>query len=522
MNTETLSLLIFTLPTILLFSIGIYSKLELGKRPIKAILQGKIAMIASLGAAVYGSVYFWMNGFTELNLFSWQSIGITFRIDSVSMIMYSMIAILGLIVLRYSANYLNGEKRHSVFMARMSATIAAVQLLVISGNLFVIFLAWFGASVTLHKLILFYSDRDRAKNAAKKKFIIARLSDVALFIGCVLLYLQFDTGNLEVIFQALKSQSQPINNNLEWAGLFFVLAAIFKSAQFPMHGWLVEVMETPTPVSALLHAGLLNAGPFLIIRMAYLMDAVYFAPIVLIVVGAISAFYGSIVYITQPSVKTALSYSSVAHMGFTLMTCGFGVYSAAMLHLTAHSFYKAHAFLSSGTNIEKSQTSRFEKTIRKGSAIRITAGIISALTIYLGISFLWGFDFQKDFKLLVIGGVIVLGVSQLLVQAYDSNTTFKAILSLSLRAILLTISFFLLENFMHHLLNNELPVANTADTLYIILMVFVLSIFSLIIFTQVLAPALRQNNFTRQMGVHIRNGFYINVYFDRIINAYKK
>ncbi|MDX1349392.1 MAG: proton-conducting transporter membrane subunit, partial [Putridiphycobacter sp.] len=251
-------------------------------------------------------------------------------------------------------------------------------------------------------------------------------------------------------------------------------------------------------------------------------DAVYFAPIVLIIVGAISAIYGSVVYITQPSVKTALSYSSVAHMGFTLMTCGFGVYAAAMLHLTGHSFYKAHAFLSSGTNIEKSGASKYNQSQRSGHTIKILLGVLTSLGIYIGIAYLWNFDFEKDIKLLVVGGVIVLGLSQLLGQTFDSGLKRTAISIIMLRAVVLTISFFSLESLMHALLASELPHATAVNSTFVALMIFVLSIFGIVIFAQIFAPLIKQSKFTSNLGIHIRNGLYINVYFNKLIKAYKK
>jgi NAD(P)H-quinone oxidoreductase subunit 5 len=519
---ENLELLVFILPTALFLLIGAFARIENGRKPKRTIVFSNATMFLGLGVALAGAILVAFNGQTELDVFSIAGLGITFRIDALSMVMYNMIAILGFVVLRFSFNYLDGDKRHAIFLGRMTTTIAAVQLLVLAGNLIVLFFGWLIASLALHKLILFYADRSKAQNAAKKKFIIARLSDISLLVSFILLYVQFETGNLTNIFTAIQDVNFQASSTLELAVFFLVLAAIFKSAQFPTHGWLIEVMETPTPVSALLHAGLLNAGPFIIIRMAFLMDAVYFAPIVLIIVGAISAIYGSVVYITQPSVKTALSYSSVAHMGFTLMTCGFGVYAAAMLHLTGHSFYKAHAFLSSGTNIEKSGSSKYSKSVRSGQVLKISLGILTSLVIYLGIAYLWDFDFEKDIKLLVVGAVIVLGLGQLLAQTFDSGLKGSAIAMIVLRAVVLTISFFGLESLMHALLASEIPHTSVVNNTFVVLMVFVLAMFGTVIFAQIFAPLIKQSKFTSNLGVHIRNGLYINVYFNKLIKAYKK
>ena len=196
-----------------------------------------------------------------------------------------------------SNNYMDGDDRQGSFIGRLAATIASVQLLVISGNLGLLFIAWVFTSVSLHRLLLFYSERPGAIIAARKKFILARIGDASLLAAITLLYNLFGSGNLEFIFSELRAGIAPENMlSIEFAALFLALAALFKSAQFPTHGWLIEVMETPTPVSALLHAGLLNAGPYLIIRMAFVMDASFYAPLLLISIGGFTALFASVVF----------------------------------------------------------------------------------------------------------------------------------------------------------------------------------------------------------------------------------
>ncbi len=123
---------------------------------------------------------------------------------------------------------------------------------------------------------------------------------------------------------------------------------MLKTAAFPLHGWLTEVMEAPTPVSALLHAGIINAGGFLLIRTAELVQASPGAMAALVMIGGLTALFGAAVMLTQSAIKTALAWSTVAQMGFMLLQCGLGLWALALLHIVAHSLYKAHAFLSSG------------------------------------------------------------------------------------------------------------------------------------------------------------------------------
>ena len=146
----------------------------------------------------------------------------------------------------------------------------------------------------------------------------------------------------------------------ELIGILFVLGAMTKSAQFPFHSWLPDTMETPTPVSALMHAGVINAGGFLVIRLSPLVSLSPIALDLLALIGALTAMLGAVVMLTQTSIKRSLAYSTIAQMGFMMLQCGLGAFSAALLHIVAHSAYKAHAFLSSGSVLDSAARTRTE------------------------------------------------------------------------------------------------------------------------------------------------------------------
>lgn len=468
--------------------------------------------------AIYFGICVVQYGFLESIEYGIMGLEISIRLDPLSIIMFIMIALLGFIVVKYSCNYLDGDKRQGVFMGRLAATIASVQLLVISGNLALIFIAWVGTSVALHRLLVFYPNRPRAIIAARKKFIVARLGDISLLAGFVIIYNYFETGNLEIIFQSI-ALNDISGFQLEIAAVFVAIAAILKSAQFPTHGWLIEVMETPTPVSALLHAGLLNAGPFLITRMAFLMDGTSYASFVLIVVGGFTALFASIVFLTQSSIKTSLGYSSVAHMGFSLMMCGLGVYSAAMLHLVAHSFYKAHSFLSSGSVIDIVRSSKVALPERLGNPFRIVGSIIIALIIYVGFALLWGIDPAKEFGMLAAGSIIVMGLSLIIAPALDSSGKIKGTLKACLLAIMVALAFFSLESGSHFLLASQIPEMSNPGMPTMILMGIILLIYTSVVIIQIVAPTVPSSMFWWKMGVHFRNGWYVNSLFDRLVRS---
>lgn len=500
---------------------AIVSWFQPGIRPFFLKKLATAASIISISIAALSGFFVAKYSLLESPFYGITDLGFSIRLDALSVIMLNMIALLGFIVIRFSLNYLDGDSRHGTFIGRLAAAIASVQLLVLSGNLGILFIAWVLTSMSLHRLLVFYKERPGAIIAARKKFIVARLGDVSLLAAVILLYLQFGTGNLEVLFQTIKSNlatgvSMP---GIELVAVLLALAAILKSAQFPTHGWLIEVMETPTPVSALLHAGLLNAGPFLIIRMAFVMDASTYASGILIGIGGFTALFASVVFLTQTSVKTALGYSSVAHMGFSLMTCGLGVYPAAMLHLVSHSFYKAHSFLSSGSVIEVIRASNVMNSKRIGSPIRILMGALLALGLYSGFAMLWGIDPEKELSLLAIGGIIILGLTRLFTSALDSNGGKKLILRAISLSILVTLSFFTLESGAHFLLSSQVPELTQPNLFESILLGIMLMAFGITVFIQIIAPTLSSNPTYLALAVHIRNGLYINTVFDRMVRS---
>jgi NAD(P)H-quinone oxidoreductase subunit 5 len=518
---ENLLPLIALLSPLVFVATAVASWFQSGCRPNQVLFLSGLASIASLVVVVFCSSYVAKYGLFESGTLGMAGVGLSIRLDALSLLMLGMIALLGFIIIKFSKNYLDGDSRQGAFMGKLAATIASVQLLVLSGNIGLLFISWVLTSISLHRLLLFYPERPGAQIAAKKKFILARLGDASLLVASLLLYKQFGTGNLEQLFLGVKSAvfSGNVPGLVEFSALFLALAAILKSAQFPTHGWLIEVMETPTPVSALLHAGLLNAGPFLIIRMSYVMDASTVAPLLLMGLGGFTALFASVAYLTQTSIKTALGYSSVGHMGFSLMVCGLGVYPAAMLHLVAHSFYKAHAFLSSGSQIDLIRAAKVSDPAGPMSPVKVVLGIGLALLLYVGFALIWGIDPQKDLALVVIGAVIVMGLARIftaaIARAWNPGLLARAVLL----ALTVTTAFFVLESATHYLLGSQVP--ETAILGYGKLLVagLVLLGFALVVIIQIIAPQLSNRPSYQAMAVHVRNGFYANAWFDRMIHA---
>ncbi|WP_375767697.1 NADH-quinone oxidoreductase subunit L [Archangium gephyra] len=276
-------------------------------------------------------------------------------LDGVTLVMLTLVGFIGLVILRFSKAYLHGDPGRPRYLRWLLATLTAVMVLVLSSNLLVLALAWMAASLALHQLLTFYADRTQALVAAHKKFLVSRVADLCMLGALALIGAQ--VGSLELADLHAWAEATPsLPAAMHGATVLLVLGVSLKSAQLPFHGWLLQVMEAPTPVSALLHAGVVNIGGFLMIRLAPLLVKAELAQTLLVLIGTTTAVVAALVMTTRVSVKVALAWSTCAQMGFMLVQCGLGAYSLALLHLVAHSLYKAHAFLSSGSTVDQWRT----------------------------------------------------------------------------------------------------------------------------------------------------------------------
>jgi len=518
--TSLLTLLVLVAPASFL-AVRLVALARPGDEPDLVARSGNLAAVVGVIASIGAGVAVALDGLIESPTWGWRGLGFSIRLDPLSTLMFAMITVLALVIFRYSCTYLEGDERHGRFLGRLAATVAAVEVLVLAGNLALLVVAWIATSMALHQLLVFYRDRRRAVIAARKKFIVARLGDLFLIAAVVVLIVHFGTGNMQQIFDAVASTAQPTwqLDAVGLAALCLAIAAMLKSAQFPTYGWLVEVMDTPTPVSALLHAGILNAGPFLAIRMAYVIDGARVSTTMLIVVGGFTAVFASVTLLTQPSVKVALGYSSAAHMGFMLMICGMGLFPAALLHLVAHSFYKAHAFLSSGGVIDEARAAKVALPRRLGSPTRIVASAAIALAMYLPLAVVFGVRFGGNPVVIAVGGILVMGTTQLIAPALDSAGRLAGTVRAAGLALAVTASFFVLEAGAHHLLSDTVPESVGRDPFQLALIVAVLVAFATVVLLQIIEPTRAAGRRRQRLAIHFRNGLYVNAMFDRAIGA---
>ena len=288
-----------------------------------------------------------------------------------SYVLAILVGLLGLIIVKFARNYLAGDSGQTRFATLLHLALASVATVVTSNNLFILLAAWMAVSLIINKLLLFYQNRPRAVLAAHKKFFFARTAETCLLVAFLLLYQQHGTAEISAIVSAYPAQLSGLEHI---ASVLLVIAALIKCAQLPMHGWLIQIVEAPTPVSALLHACVVNLGGYLLILFASLLSSSATAIVVLLIAAGLSTVLASLIMTTRVSIKVKLAWSTVAQMGLMLVECALGLYELALLHLVAHACYKAYQFLRSGSAVEQ----HLAQQLSPAKAIGPGAWIVSA------------------------------------------------------------------------------------------------------------------------------------------------
>ena len=493
-------------------------------RPRTLMAASQLAALFSvlLAAVAIGIVVLF--GSVASPTFGIAGYGISVRADPISTALYALVSIVGFIVLRFSRSYLDGDPRQGAFFRDLCLTLACVSLLVLSNNLAQLVGAWVATSWCLHRLLLFYRERPGAVRAARKKFIVARIGDGALFGAAVLMVAAFDTADIGRIAELAASGGSAVAGSLEIqaAALLLAVAAMLKSAQFPTHGWLVDVMETPTPVSALLHAGIINAGGFLLIRFGEVLVMSEVALGLLAAVGTFTALFGAFAMSTQTSVKVSLAYSTVGQMGFMLLQCGLGAFPVALVHLVAHSLYKAHAFLASGSAVDYARGSRLTTNVRaSGRGLRrpqpIVVGLSLVVAVAVSIGMAWGigYDPMQTPAPIALGIIFAFGAAQLVLSAFTLPR--RTGVRVGLAVVVLSSVYYGLHSAASAALNDVAPAYPIpGPTTYALLAAMVVA-FGMALMVQLFALRLQAEGWYRAAYVHMRNGLYANALFNRMV-----
>lgn len=449
------------------------------------------------------------------------ALALSIYINTVTMMMLSLVSFVGFVVSRYARNYLQGERHQGRFYIWLNLTLASILTLIVSGNMLMFALAWMSTSLCLHFLLMFYPERAGAILAARKKIIVSRLGEICLLIAVLLIGSTLHTMEFEAVFHAMAVMTGPLPATLQWASGLIVAAAALKTAQFPLQGWLIQVMEAPTPVSALLHAGIVNGGAFLIIRTSPIMSQAIMASDVLTIIGLTTIAAAGLVMLTQTSVKVFLAWSTTAQMGFMLLECGLGVYSLAMLHLVAHSLYKAHAFLSSGSGVDifRAPAVHAAQSIPKFWQWIIVLAFAGLMTVGVGSAF--GMDIKTQPALLALGAIITVAITQLLLQSFKTGMGAVFIARAAGASTLVCTAYFSLHSAFHFMLETSLPSVRTINGPgQFALIGLVMLVFFAILLIQQNLPNLARYPIARRAYVHLYNGLYVDIPFSRLVRRF--
>jgi NADH-quinone oxidoreductase subunit L len=373
-----------------------------------------------------------------VRLFDWISVGslqapVELRVDPLSMVMVLTVTGIGFLIHVYSIDYMHGDPRYPRFFAYMNLFVFSMLTLVLANNFVLLYVGWEGVGLCSYLLIAFWFERPAAADAGKKAFIVTRIGDTAMLIGIFLIFASFGSLDFPVVFG--EAEGLPEGTATVIALLLFA-GAVGKSAQLPLHTWLPDAMEGPTPVSALIHAAtMVTAGVYLVARTSPIFEVSGVALFVVAVVGLVTAVYAALSALGQDDLKRVLAYSTISQLGYMFLAVGVGAFAVGIFHLVAHAFFKALMFLGAGS-VMHAMDGEIDMTrlggLRRQMPVTTWAFVIGGLAL-AGIPPLAGF-FSKDQVLasafeaghatLWIVGIVTAGITGLYVARATALTFF--------------------------------------------------------------------------------------------------
>jgi NADH-quinone oxidoreductase subunit L len=413
--------------------------LLLAGKGLRRVAGGLAAVL--VGASFVVGVLVWM-GMPEggepvtVRLFDWISVGsfdapVELRVDPLSVVMVLTVTGIGFLIHVYSIDYMHGDPRYSRFFAYMNLFVASMLTLVLSNNFVLLYVGWEGVGLCSYLLIAFWYERKAAADAGKKAFIVTRIGDTAMLIGILLVFASFGSVEFGEVFGA--AGGLPESTATVIALLLFA-GAVGKSAQLPLHIWLPDAMEGPTPVSALIHAAtMVTAGVYLVARTFPIFEASEVALFVVAVVGVVTAVYAALSAVGQDDLKRVLAYSTISQLGYMFLAVGVGAFAVGIFHLVTHAFFKALMFLAAGSvmhamdgEIDMTRMGGLRKPMPVTAAVFAIGGLALA-----GIPPLAGF-FSKDqilasafeggYTTLWIVGIVTAGITAFYVARATAMT----------------------------------------------------------------------------------------------------
>jgi len=336
---------------------------RLGDKPAMYITSGLMLVSMVLSWTAFFQTNF---GGTprDILLFNWFTVGDfkadwAVRVDQLSAVMLIVVTTVSAMVHVYSIGYMSHDHSKPRFFAYLSLFTFAMLMLVTANNFVQMFFGWEGVGLCSYLLIGFWFDRPSANAAAIKAFVVNRIGDFGFALGIFGVFLVFNSVSFSTVFAAVPDQVGKSFHFLSWNPdtlttlcILLFIGAMGKSAQVPLHTWLPDAMEGPTPVSALIHAAtMVTAGVFMVCRLSPMFEYAPDAKAVVTVVGASTCFFAATIGLTQFDIKRVIAYSTCSQLGYMFFAAGVGAYGAAMFHLFTHAFFKALLFLGSGSVI---------------------------------------------------------------------------------------------------------------------------------------------------------------------------
>src|SRR6476646_10098178 len=357
--------LIILLPLLAAAIAGLFCRI-IGDRPAQIITCAALLIAAALSIFVFVRIGFGPENakLVVVKLFTWIDSGAfnadwALRVDTLTAVMFIVVTGVSSMVHVYSIGYMEGDPGIPRFMSYLSLFTFFMLALVTSDNFVQLFFGWEGVGLMSYLLVGFWYDRPSANAAAIKAFLVNRVGDFGFSLGIYAVFVIFGSLDFGTVFGAAPKAVGTTMEFLGWhvdaltlACILLFIGAMGKSAQIPLHTWLPDAMEGPTPVSALIHAAtMVTAGVFMVARLSPIFEYAPAALSVVIVIGAITAFFAATVGLVQNDIKRVIAYSTCSQLGYMFVALGVGAYGVGIFHLFTHAFFKALLFLGSGSVI---------------------------------------------------------------------------------------------------------------------------------------------------------------------------
>ncbi len=380
---------------LLLPLVGVLFGLTFGRRLHEKLLGWTASLlVGGAFAAAVTAVFIWMGmdldgAGVRLVLFEWIRAGAVhieaaLLLDALSAVMILTVSGVGFLIHVYSIGYMKGDEGYGRYFTYLNLFTFAMLLLVLADNLVLLFVGWEGVGLCSYLLIGFWFSRDSAADAGQKAFIVNRIGDAAFLVAMLMLFAAFGTLEIQRILIEAPFRLGAGSALAATVTLLLFGGAVGKSAQLPLHVWLPDAMEGPTPVSALIHAAtMVTAGVYLVARMSPLYVLAPSTLAVVATVGAVTALVGGSIAIAQTDIKRVLAYSTISQLGYMFLALGVGAFAVGIFHLVTHAFFKALLFLGAGSVIH---AMHHEQDMREMGGLRAHMPITHATMLVGGLA----------------------------------------------------------------------------------------------------------------------------------------